>query len=160
MLKEYTLNYYEPAAARSAALRANHNERAKGLVRWKRSVFRGWPSVAVNATSYEALPGEHSAEYRVTAQVALGDLEASDVDVQVIYGPVDLDDDLVEPVVASMVHHGDGDLGGRHRYQLDLEFKRAGTFGYTVRVVPAHPDVRHYAHLGRVAWASGAPGPA
>jgi len=45
---------------------------------------------------------------------------------------------------------------GRHRYQVDIGFKQAGTFGYTVRIVPAHPDVRHYAHLGRVAWAPGA----
>src|SRR4029077_1011125 len=108
MLKEYTLNYYEPAAARSAALRANHNERSKALVRWKRSVFRGWPSVAIHQTSYESLPGDHAAEYRVSAQVSLGDLEPSDVDVQVIYGPVDLDDDLVDPEIVSMTRDGEG----------------------------------------------------
>jgi len=156
MLKEYTLNYYEPAAARSVALRADHNERAKALVRWKRSVFRGWPSVAVHATTYEELDAEHPAEYRVSAQIALGDLEPSDVDVQVIHGPVDLDDDLLSPVQVSMERVADGDVPGRHRYQVDIGFKQAGTFGYTVRIVPAHPDVRHYAHLGRVAWAPGA----
>ncbi len=158
MLKEYTTTYYEPAAARSVALRANHDERAKALVRWKRSVFRGWPSVAVHATAYEELDSDADTTYRVSAQVSLGDLEATDVDVQVIYGAVTADDDLVDPIQATMHPDGEGDLPGRLRYRLDLEFVRPGTFGYTVRIVPAHPDVRHFAHLGRVAWAPGARG--
>jgi starch phosphorylase len=153
MLKEYTRNYYEPAAARSEDLRADHNERAKALVRWKRLIFRGWPSVAVNTTSYEEIDSEDVTDYRVTAQVSLGDLEPTDVEVQLVYGPVELDDDLIEPLIVPMTKDGVGDVPGWHRYTKDVAFDRAGNFGFTVRVVPSHPDLLKYTHLGRVAWA-------
>ncbi len=153
MLKEYTQQYYEPAAARSEALCSDHNERAKVLVRWKRYMFRGWPSVAVNTTGYDEIASEQGTGYRVTAQVSLGDLEPSDVEVQLIYGAVEPDDDLIDPVIVAMAQDGDGDVPGWHRYTLDVQFARAGNFGFTVRVVPSHPDLLNYAHLGRVAWA-------
>ncbi len=42
---------------------------------------------------------------------------------------------------------------GWRRYTLELDFDRAGNFGFTVRIVPFHPDLRSYAYLGKVAWA-------
>jgi starch phosphorylase len=159
MLKEYTTDYYEPAASRAEDLRANNNERAKALVRWKRYLFRGWPSVAINSTSYHEVATEQGTTYEVTAQVSLGDLEPTDVDVQLVYGAVDLEDDLVDPEIVSMSEKGDGDVPGWHRYTTEVQFGRAGTFGYTVRVVPSHPDLLSYTSLGRVAWAPSPAGP-
>jgi len=153
MLKEYTLDYYEPAAARSEDLRADHNARAKALVRWKRLMFRGWPSVAVNTTTFEAIEHDDGTGYRVTAQVSLGDLEPTDVEVQLVYGAVELDDDLIDPIIVPMTKDGEGDVPGWHRFASDIAFDRAGNFGFTVRVVPSHPDLLNYTHLGRVAWA-------
>jgi starch phosphorylase len=157
MLKAYTTRYYEPAAARSEAMTADHHERAKALTRWKRYMSRGWPSVAVNTTGYEEAAGDTGTSYRVTAQVTLGDLEPSDVEVQLVFGAVDLDDELVDPIIVPMGEDGGGDVPGWHRYGREVEFDRAGNFGFTVRVVPAHPDLVNYAHLGRVAWAPSQP---
>jgi glycogen phosphorylase len=157
MLKEYTTRYYEPAATRSRDLTANLHERAKALTRWKRYLFRAWPSVAVNMATYEQTEGESGTAYRVTAQVTLGDLEPGDVEVQAVFGAVDLDDELIDPIIAPMVKDGDGDVPGWHRYVREIEFDRAGNFGFTVRVLPAHPDLNDYVHLGRVAWAPAQP---
>ena len=74
--------------------------------------------------------------------------------MQVVYGPVDLDDDLLDPVIVAMEKDGDGDVPGWHRFTKDVEFDRAGNFGFTVRAVPSHADLLNYTHLGRVAWAS------
>ena len=153
MLKDYTMLHYETAALRSEELSGDGFERAKALVRWKRYLFRGWPSVAVGSTSYEQLGGAHGARYRISAQVSLGDLEPGDVQVQTIYGSVEPDDELAKPVTVAMTRVGDGDMGGWHRYEADVEFERSGNFGFTVRVVPHHPDLLNPAHLPRVAWA-------
>jgi starch phosphorylase len=153
MLKEYTTRYYEPAAARSDNMMVDHYERAKALTRWKRYMFRAWPSVAVNTASYTEAGSESGTVYRVTAQVTLGDLEPSDVEVQLVFGAVDLDDELVDPIIAPMGPDGDGDVPGWHRYVREIEFDRAGNFGFTVRVLPSHPDLNDLMHLGRVAWA-------
>ena len=153
MLRQYVTEYYEPAAERSRALRADGDERAKALVRWKRHVFRAWPSVAVGEVSHREVADAPTATYRVDAQVALGDLEPSDVAVELVHGAVDADDELREPAVTAMAPAGEGDRPGWSRFSLEVAFAGAGTFGYTVRVVPHHPDVRTYAHLGKVAWA-------
>jgi starch phosphorylase len=158
MLKEYTTRYYEPAAARSEALRADANARARSLVRWERGVTRVWSSVGVTATSYEEASRADDIVYTVSAQVTLGDLEPEDVDVQLIFGAVDPDDDLEEPEVVSMRRVSDGDVPGLHRYEHRITFERAGNFGYTIRVVPRHPDLANWAQLGLVAWAPSAVG--
>lgn len=153
MLKEYTVNHYEPAAARSADLTEDRYGRAKRFVRWRRAVIRAWPSVAVMSTSFEQLARDDGASYRVTAQVALGDLQPNDVDVQLIYGTVEPDDELTDPLTVSMGRDGGGDDAGWHRYTAELVFDRSGNVGYTVRVVPSHPDLLSPAFLDRVAWA-------
>ena len=73
--------------------------------------------------------------------------------MQILYGEVDLDDDLREPERVA------DDLRRRRRpprlaaLHLDLDFDQAGNFGFTVRIVPRHDDLESYIQLGHVAWA-------
>jgi starch phosphorylase len=158
MLKDYVRDYYEPAAVRSAALRADHDERAKSLVRWERHLLRAWPSVAVMSTECAAHGHNSHTAYRVTAQVSLGELDPTDVEVQVVFGTTAPDDELLEPRNEAMHPVGPGDRPGWLRFEHDLAFTAAGTYGFTVRVVPNHPDLASYAQLGRVVWANGPTG--
>jgi glycogen phosphorylase len=153
MLREYVGDLYEPAAEQSARLNADGHERAKAFVRWKRHVSRAWPSVSCTATAYEEVPDADGTTYLITAQVSLGELEPSDVQVQLISGEVDLDNDLRDPTTVAMTEDGDGDHPGWRRYRHEVRFARAGNFGFTVRIVPHHEDLSDYAALGRVAWA-------
>jgi len=150
MLREYVERLYEPAALNDARMSADDFAPTRSLVRWARHLVRAWPSVSVTTTSVE----EHgTGDFVLTAQVILGDLDPSDVEVQAIYGPVDLDHDLLDPTIAAMELVGDGDHPGWRRYCLEIEVERSGTFGATVRVVPRHDDMESYVQLGHVAWA-------
>ncbi len=153
MLRDYVCDLYEPAAVHSEHLSADGYERAKALVRWRRHIERAWPSVAVATTAYEELPTDQGARYVVNAQVVLGALEPDDVEVQLLYGEIDLDDDLRQPNTVAMTLDGDGDHAGWRRYRHEVDFDRAGNFGFTVRVLPSHPDVPNPAVYGRIAWA-------
>jgi starch phosphorylase len=152
MLREYVEQLYEPAAAHTERMGSDDFGPTRSLVRWARHLDRAWPSVAVAATAVDALSG-NAGGFTVTAQVMLGDLDPSDVDVQAIYGEIDLDYDLLEPSTASMDLTGDGDHPGWRRYQLPIVMPRAGNFGFTVRIVPRHDDVESYVQVGHVAWA-------
>ncbi len=45
------------------------------------------------------------------------------------------------------------DLGDGHaRYNGPFVCYRPGRYGFTVRVVPSHPDLASSAELGRIAW--------
>jgi hypothetical protein len=110
-------------------------------------------SSTAGGTSYEEVPDADGTTYLITAQVSLGELEPSDVQVQLISGEVDLDNDLRDPTTVAMTEDGDGDHPGWRRYRHEVRFARAGNFGFTVRIVPHHEDLSDYAALGRVAWA-------
>jgi glycogen phosphorylase len=64
---------------------------------------------------------------------------------------VGLADELAEPSLVSMTLRNGAD--GRYRYEGSFTCDRAGRYGFTVRVVPAHPDLSTFAELGRVSWA-------
>jgi starch phosphorylase len=151
MLREYVERLYEPAAERSDQFTADGYERPRGLVRWTRNLVRAWPSVSVPSSGYEELaePGR----VRIHAQVDLGDLEPDDVRVEALHGEVDLDGELSTPTTTAMELVGTGDRPDRRHYAVDVAFPHAGTFGFTVRCVPHHPDIDDYASVGRVALA-------
>ena len=152
MLREYVERLYEPAASHAERMSGHDFAPTRSLVRWSRHLDRAWPSVSVASTSVEQQPGD-SGDFTIGAQALLGDLDPSDVEVQAIYGGIDLDNELVDPTVAPMELVGDGDHSGWRRYRLTIEVPRAGNFGATVRIVPRHADVESYVQLGHVAWA-------
>ena len=51
-----------------------------------------------------------------------------------------------------MTPSGEGPAGTL-RYRGTFSCSRAGRYGFTVRVVPAHSDLTSAVELGRVAWA-------
>ena len=88
----------------------------------------------------------------VEAVVALGELSPEDVDVQLIHGPVGQADELTSRSIVSMSPAGSED-DHHARYAGSLQTEHAGRYGFTVRVVPRHPDLVSPAELGLAAWA-------
>lgn len=148
MVKEYVTEMYAPAAA---AHRALDGEAAQRLSDFAERVRQEWPRVAVDQveTGAEAPVLGGSLELRV--RVTLGDLEPSAVEVQAVTGRVAGDDSLAEPVCVPLKPDGGPDLEGRWTFHGTLTLDRAGAFGYTVRVLPAHPLLASRAELGLVA---------
>ena len=73
----------------------------------------------------------------VRAFVALGTLTPDDVAVEVVHGVIDGEDDLVDTAVTALTLADSYD-GGRYRFDGEVQLKRGGAFGYTVRIVPRH----------------------
>ena len=86
------------------------------------------------------------------AYVALGELSPQDVEVQLVHGRVDAEDQLSDPVAVPLSRTESYD-GGRHRFDGEVELNRSGPFGYTVRVVPRHALLLTPAEIGVVALA-------
>jgi len=82
------------------------------------------------------------APQRVWADVALGDLAADEVQVQLWHGRVEAGDQLRDPENTVMqLESADGPAGGA-RFVTTLSSAEQGSFGFTVRVVPSHPQLR------------------
>ncbi|NLU74903.1 glycosyltransferase family 1 protein [Streptomyces sp. HNM0575] len=102
------------------------------------------------------------ASLTLRAKVALGGLSPEDVEVQAVAGPVDGSDRIaggdalkvpLKPVTSA---GGGADLDGRWTYEGTVTPGSAGPYGYTVRVLPAHPLLASGAELGLAAVPSDA----
>ncbi|MCY7411476.1 MAG: alpha-glucan family phosphorylase [Salinibacterium sp.] len=154
MVREYVERLYQPAARAERAVTASSFQPARELAAWKQRVRSAWSQVAVThveSGGVDTVP-EVGDELHLRAQVYLDGLSADDVEVQVVHGRAREGDTLSEvhleplavaeqPAGLAATFTGTGRLG------------RAGSFGYTVRVVPKQPLRANSAELGLVAVA-------
>jgi len=151
MVRNYVEAMYEPAAAHVEGMAGNRFERARALNAWKRRVREQWGGIGLRVEADPAA-ADLGGTRAVVAEVSLGALTTADVAVQVLHGPVGPTDELTEPSIAAMTPVADSS-GGTIRYEGSFSCDRAGRYGFTVRVVPAHPDLLSYTELGCVTWA-------
>ncbi|MBV8961212.1 MAG: alpha-glucan family phosphorylase, partial [Actinobacteria bacterium] len=153
MVKEYTETMYEPVASRTDLLGADGHQRARELAGWKQRVLAAWDHVQIDGVDSDAAVADLGVERQVEATVSLGSLEADDVAVELVHGPAGPNDELSPPTVVQLTPAGPAGADGRLRYTGSFVCDTAGRYGFTVRVVPAHPDLVTPVELGRVAWA-------
>ena len=154
MVRDYVADLYEPAAAGADRMLTDNHDRAKALSAWKHHVVEGWSDVAVGEIESDSQAVDLGRDRSVSAEVALGTLGPDDVDVQLLHGPVGPTDELTDTSIATMTLRSPAAAkDGAYRYEGSFTCERAGRYGFTVRVVPAHPDLKTFAELGRVAWA-------
>ena len=149
-VRDYVRELYTPAAMSSRAL--NHDfAGAEELATWKQRVREGWPAVRVEHVESEGVSEtpEVGSSLSVRAFVSLGELAPSDIEVQLVHGRLDGDDQLVAPRV-SVLALGEGYDGGRYRFDGTVALDHSGAFGYTVRVVPHHDRLASATELGLV----------
>jgi starch phosphorylase len=152
MVADYVAQLYEPTAARANALTADGLARARALAAWKARVREEWHGVHVDRVDGDQSAAGLGGSRAVEAVVSLGALSADDVDVQLIHGPVGQADELTSRSIVSMTVAGPAD-DDHARYTGSLRTERAGRYGFTVRVVPRHPDLVSSAEMGLAAWA-------
>jgi starch phosphorylase len=87
------------------------------------------------------------ARLEVRALVDLDELTPADVTVQAAYGRVDESDQLRVPTYVTLTPGERGD-DGLYRYSGEVPLERAGSFGYTVRVLPHCDRLPSDADLG------------
>jgi starch phosphorylase len=152
MVRDYVEELYEPTANQADRLSGRDFVPAHDLAAWKARVLAAWDDVEVLSVETDVSVASLGTDRSVEAEIALGSLGAGDVEVQLVHGPVGQHDELEHPTIATMSPAGDGPSGSL-RYRGAFSCDRAGRYGFTVRVVPAHADLVSPVELGRVAWA-------
>jgi starch phosphorylase len=151
MVRDYVQKLYTPAAASSRRVSAGPDH-AEQLAAWKRRIRQAWSQVSVDHV--ESLAGETieiGTPIQVSALVRLGELKPEEVEVQLVTGRVGPGDELVDIRAYPFPAGSDTGLDGLRRYQGVVDADRTGSIGYTVRVVPSHPDLASTAELGLAA---------
>ncbi len=153
MLMDYTTKYYMPVSARYLAMQENQGQRAKNLAAWKATVRENWGQLRVENVEANTLAEVHvNSEIVVRARVNLGSLSPDDVRVQLYYGHVNPAGDIQQGQVAPMELTEKQDAA--YIYEGKVNFTTSGLHGYTVRVVPYHPDMTTPFDSGLIYWFS------
>ncbi|GAC1611725.1 MAG: alpha-glucan family phosphorylase [Mycobacteriales bacterium] len=154
MVHDYVHELYAPAALSSRALASDSFAAARQLAHWRADVAQRWDRVRVvhvEAGGAGDVP-QVGAPLEIRALVDLAGLEPADVTVQAAYGRVDESDQLQTPTHVSLAAGEQGE-DGLARYVGQVPLERAGSFGYTVRVLPHSDLLPSDADLGLVATA-------
>ena len=150
MVREYTERFYLPAFERFGRLEADSAAAARGLASWMNLVRCEWSQVKVeileDGPAREAKVGDLVA---VRARLRLGALSPADVTVELYLGALDAQGELTEPATFPMRHTGENIFEA-----AGVPCCRSGMQGYTVRVMPHHPDLAARQIPGLITWAS------
>jgi starch phosphorylase len=155
MVRDYTEQYYAPAAAARRQAVADVGGVAFGQARefagYRQRVAQAWPHVVVTDVDSTGLPDIPllGSPLTLTATVALAGLRPDEVTVQAVLGRVDEGDLLQRPAYVDMAHVGSGE-GGTEIFSATTPLPMAGPLGYTVRVLPHHRLLITDAELGLV----------
>ncbi len=153
MVREYTERFYLVAHRTYLGLREQNAARARRLAAWLERVRAAWPQVRVEALETRIPNLKVGQRALVRVQIHLGELSPEDVNVELYIGRLSADDEIVDPVTARMEPTGERS-GNVWAFQTNLApCCHSGRHGYTVRVLPMHPDITQAFLPGLITWA-------
>src|SRR5687768_14642169 len=160
MVRDYTEGYYLPSAQRHARLTGDDLAGARQLVSWKREVAAAWKEVRIEEVDANPADVAVGMELPVKARVRLGSLRPEDVSVQLYDGPVDADGQITKGQALEMRVSTSGATGaadhkdGVYHYEGAIPCRTSGLHGYSIRVIPSHPDMSTPFEARLITWAS------
>ncbi len=154
MVEEYTERYYLPAAGNYAQLTADGMARAKELAAWKAHLQKNWPRVRVEAVGGDPIKDVQVGDKLcIQAKVYLGALTPDEVSVELYMGHVNATGEIIDAESTPLQPLGPKGEG-IYLYQASAGTHRgSGIYGYTLRVLPRHPDLPTLFLPGFIVWA-------
>jgi len=150
MVRDYVTQLYAPAADSAAVLAAEDYAGARAMASWRESIQSHWSGVQVAHVESAGVGDtpEVGSSLSLRAEIELPGLGPDDVEVQAAFGPAD-EAEMLHDVSLVPMTLVDAD-GSRHWYEASVPLDKTGGFGYTVRVLPRHPQLSSSAELGLV----------
>jgi starch phosphorylase len=154
MVGEYAEKFYIPVSEHFINFTSDGMQKAIDLASWKSRVKAEWHQVKildVSSPGFEDI--QVGGEFEVKTTLQLGGLGPEDVAVQLYMGPVDPHGEIITPKIIPL-NLINGPVDGEYYYQTRATAcDCSGLFGYTVRVLPHHPDLVTPFIPGMITWA-------
>jgi starch phosphorylase len=152
MVKQYAEAYYLVTHHRYLSLSGEDSSRARRLAEWLTKVETAWPLIHVTPVKHDVSEIRLGDQILVSARVALNHLTPEDVAVQVVSGSIDASGEITNPVTIPM-QPSERDGSGGDLFQAVLKpSTKTGLHGYSIRVLPRHPDLISSFLPGLITW--------
>ncbi|HMS54693.1 MAG TPA: alpha-glucan family phosphorylase [Fimbriimonadaceae bacterium] len=151
MVEEYATRFYVPASHGFVAQDVDGLEAAKANLAWRDKIQAAWAKVRVVSAHAPGAPGQNLGVGReIEAEGELDGLSPDEVSVEVVYGRIGANRDLLDTSSVALEHCG-GE-GSRHRFRGAMPCEGPGHRGFTVRVVPRNGNIAVKHELPLVRW--------
>jgi len=154
MVQEYTEKFYLNAYKNRKELIENEWIKTKEFTKWKSNLIANWDKLKFVSVSHSGNDEELKvgAQYKVNAEVNIGNLTNDDIEVQIYYGNVDNVDEANENSYTTMKCLDCKSQSGTYKYEGSIKCKTTGEFGYTLRILPKHSLLINQFELGAIRW--------
>jgi len=158
MVREYHDEFYQRGGALYRYLSDDKMGRARSLAAAKRRISERWPLVRIKEVKHSQDGGnglQVGSDLHVMAELDLSGLEPSDVCVEAYHGLVDSRGAFLNGKKTRMSFVPAQGRHGSSRFESTIPMERSGLYGYSVRVLPSHPDLAEPRAWGLIHWAVG-----
>ena len=153
MVEDYSRIAYAPALDNYIDLSADDFSKAKALASWRMEIMTRWHNVAVRNVTARETPRVYVGEaIDVQCEVNLNGLAPRDVLVEIYCGGVDHEGAFQQRKTKAMEPQ-EASEDGWTRYIGRFKPASPGRYGYSVRVLPSHPNLLDPHSLGLIRWA-------
>lgn len=153
MVQNYTENFYLRAHDSFVKLSGDGYKEARNLASWKKHVTEKWNTVSIaDMGCGESTDVTVGARVKVNAKLHLGELTPDDVLVELYFGSLNPNGDIINGAALPMVFSEKQD-GGNYLFEGQMLCLKSGQFGYTVRVIPHHACMTRKFEPGMITWA-------
>jgi starch phosphorylase len=154
MLQEYTERMYLPAATNAGLLWKDNYRAARQLAAWRERVRQHWHEVAILAVEADTTRElEIGSTFDITVRVLLGSIPAEEVSVEVLYGPIDSQGEIIAGEALPLgLHAAEGAVA---TFTGSIPCRGAGQHGFLVRVLPFRRELASKFETGLLTWWTG-----
>ena len=151
MVKDYTTQYYLPAAANTARFTNNNYALAREVAMWKAQIIQRWSTLQVEAHTQNNPQLTVGEALTVEARLWPNSVPESHVAVEIVAGVQDAQGNLLDPQVIEMERTGSDN--GALTLRGELKPTGSGRLGLGVRARPTHPGLINPYEMGLSRWA-------
>ena len=154
MVGEYTIKFYLQALSHYHQITSHELSRAKALAKWKQEINKNWSQIKIDSIENGDFASvQIGKEFTIRVQVFLGNLKPADVSVELYLGQIDANNEIINASAYPMISIGSV---GENKYLFEDKrsvTRRSGLHGFTIRVLPRHPDLISPFLPGLITWA-------
>ena len=154
MVFDYTDHFYLKSADRYGRLLANGARGARDLAAWKRRIRECWGDLRIERMEPPPASLAVGMSVPVRARVRLGRLSPNDVIVQLYDGPIDPTGQISQGNPSPMACQDGPGGDGVTMFSGTISCQTSGLHGYSIRILPAHPDLANALEPALITWAS------
>ena len=153
MVQNYSERYYMSAIKNWNLLSAHDLKETREIREWKNKIAENFKSVKINSVT-DCLPKTGASvgkPFEIEASVNIGLLEPSDISVELYFGEIGDDGQIVNG--QSLAMEPTELTGKQHKYRIALPCAKSGYAGYTVRIIPNRKTMDDTQMRNLVCWA-------